>query len=343
MSNITNLNDILFNLFKNSPIVNEIYFWGYLILFPFGFIGNIASLLTFSRVTLRNISTGCLFIILAISDTIYLLILIIDFVEYGLKIQLYRNVAYDELCRFRSFTSYVTQLNSAWLLVFISIDRWIRTRFPYKSITLCTPKNALYVVCFIFIIDIGLHSHMLTSSYGILIPGLASASCGPNIFTNIGYITWYFSQWTMVQAFIYCIVPVIFMLILLFDTIMNIHSRRQIVFNQTQRINMKTRNLQKQIFILVICRIMIFLATTLPVSLYRIIIPSRITIQSLNLTIIDTVAILNWILSLNYAINFYLNCLTSKLFRDEFMEQFRIIRHRRITPVTNYDTNQPRY
>jgi hypothetical protein len=51
-----------------------------------GFTGNIFSLLTFPRVALRNVSTGCLFILLASSDTLYLLICVIDFVEFGLQV-----------------------------------------------------------------------------------------------------------------------------------------------------------------------------------------------------------------------------------------------------------------
>lgn len=76
----------VFASFKNLSTVTQIYLWGYLIISLFGFIGNIASLLTFSGTTLRNISIGCLFIVWTISDTIYLLISIIDFVEFGLKI-----------------------------------------------------------------------------------------------------------------------------------------------------------------------------------------------------------------------------------------------------------------
>lgn len=73
--------------FKNSSTVINLYFWGYLFIFLFGFIGNIASLLTFLRPTLRNLSTGFLFIALALSDTIYLLVTIVDFVEIGVNVR----------------------------------------------------------------------------------------------------------------------------------------------------------------------------------------------------------------------------------------------------------------
>ena len=59
------------------------------ITFLVGFIGNTASLLTFSQPTLRKVSTGCLFITLTVSDMSYLLICVIDFVEFGLQVEIH--------------------------------------------------------------------------------------------------------------------------------------------------------------------------------------------------------------------------------------------------------------
>ena len=72
----------------NPVIVTRIYQIGYPITFLLGFIGNIASLITFSRSTLRKVSTGCLFIVLAISDILYLLMCVFDFVEFGLQVSI---------------------------------------------------------------------------------------------------------------------------------------------------------------------------------------------------------------------------------------------------------------
>lgn len=70
----------------SPPIVAKFYLWGYLITFIFGFTGNIASFLTFIRPTLRSVSTGTLFIILAISDTLFLFASIFDFIDFGLQV-----------------------------------------------------------------------------------------------------------------------------------------------------------------------------------------------------------------------------------------------------------------
>jgi hypothetical protein len=73
--------------FTNPTTVKQLYQIGYSILFLLGFPGNAASLLTFSRPTLRKVSTGCLFIVLAVFDTLYLLMCILDYLEFGFQVK----------------------------------------------------------------------------------------------------------------------------------------------------------------------------------------------------------------------------------------------------------------
>jgi len=94
---------------------------------------------------------------------------------------------------------YVSQVLSSWILVTISVDRWIRTRFPYKAGSLCTPKKALIAVGILLIIDVGIHSHMLTPLYGMLIPGFSILACGSTLFSG-SYLIFYFFQWTVIQV-----------------------------------------------------------------------------------------------------------------------------------------------
>ena len=94
---------------------------------------------------------------------------------------------------------YVSQLASAWILVIVSLDRWIRTRFPFKSNRICTPKKALLAVGVLLVIDIGLHSHMLTPMSGTLIPGFANGACGPNL-ADQGYREFYYYVWSTLQV-----------------------------------------------------------------------------------------------------------------------------------------------
>ena len=73
-------------LFINPAVVVRFYQIGYAFTFLLGFCGNTASLFTFSRPTLRKVSTGCLFIVLAISDMMYLFMCVFDFLEFGLQV-----------------------------------------------------------------------------------------------------------------------------------------------------------------------------------------------------------------------------------------------------------------
>jgi hypothetical protein len=78
--------DQFYALFVNPLVAIRFYQIGYSFTFLLGFISNTASLFTFSRPTLRKISTGCLFIVLAISDILYLFICIFDYLEFGLQV-----------------------------------------------------------------------------------------------------------------------------------------------------------------------------------------------------------------------------------------------------------------
>ena len=77
---------LLFLYLKNPVAVIRFYQIGYSFTFFLGFFGNIASLLTFSRPTLRKISTGCLFMALACSDMLFLLICVFDILEFGVQV-----------------------------------------------------------------------------------------------------------------------------------------------------------------------------------------------------------------------------------------------------------------
>jgi len=94
---------------------------------------------------------------------------------------------------------YVSQVLSSWILVTMSVDRWIRIQFPYKSVSLCTRKKALLFIGVVLIIDVGLHAHLLTPLYDMLIPGFSIFACGPTIY-NKSYFAFCFLYWTEIQV-----------------------------------------------------------------------------------------------------------------------------------------------
>ena len=93
----------------------------------------------------------------------------------------------------------MAQLFSAWLVVIITTDRWIRTRFPFKANTLCTPKTALIAAGILLIIVVGLNFHVLLPFFGGLLPGIPHLACGAN-GVDPAYASFYFLQWTIIQV-----------------------------------------------------------------------------------------------------------------------------------------------
>lgn len=74
---------------KNSMITVYFYRIGYTLTYLFGVTGNTASLLTFSRPTLRKVSTGFLFMTLAISDLMFLFACLFDYIEFGWQVNFF--------------------------------------------------------------------------------------------------------------------------------------------------------------------------------------------------------------------------------------------------------------
>jgi hypothetical protein len=153
--------------------------YGYIFLFIFGYFGHISSIIIFLRPTLRSVSTSCLFVCVTISNFIYLLVCIYDFLYMGLGLsplnsQTNPNLS-NALCRFRSFIQSVAMCSSAWLLLAISIDRWLRIRFPFRVKQLCTIKRVLFGALIILICAILFNSHLLLPSLG----SLSTTICGP--------------------------------------------------------------------------------------------------------------------------------------------------------------------
>jgi hypothetical protein len=126
----------------SSPIT----LYNLMVIYSLGFTGHICSLITFSSKQLRVTSTGLLFVCLGISDALYLSMTIYDFITITLHLPIMPS-AY--LCRFRTFIQNFSSITSTWLLVLISIDRFVGACFPYQQARACTRKKAWYSVAVI--------------------------------------------------------------------------------------------------------------------------------------------------------------------------------------------------
>jgi cytochrome b subunit of formate dehydrogenase len=98
------------------------------------------------------------------------------------------------------------------------------------------------------------------------------------------------------------------MLIILIDIFINVRIRKRAVVQPNQACqqdqNMRRQNtLQKQMFILMLASICIFLITTLPMAIYKITSPRQADILTSIFQIITIWVGLLWFQSLNYAVS----------------------------------------
>ncbi|CAF3984555.1 unnamed protein product [Adineta steineri] len=313
-----------------TDLERNVALYGYILLFLFGFFGHINSIIIFLRRTLRSVSTSCLFICVSISDITYLLVCIYDFLYTGLALTPIDTATNSNLsnalCRFRSFIKSVAMCTSAWLLLAIVIDRWLRIRFPFQVKKLCSRKRILIGSLIVLIFAIILNSHLLLPSLGTL---SGSDICGP--ITTSTYSFFFRQVWGILFTCLQTVLPTIALLIVTIDMF------RRLLLRQKQKLNRGNRRrtfVDRQMLIIMLTSILLFFTTQIPLSLFNIllspVLQSRLTqTQALELT-----SIFNFIASINFGTTFYVHCLTSGLFRKEFYNIKNCNRRHRVGVIT---------
>lgn len=318
---------------------STVYLYGYLILLSVGFVGNAFQIATFSRKTMRHISTGVMFLALSISDTIYLCLCPYLLVVYGFKLP--DQSDYARTCQFRHFLTYLTTNFSAWMLVAsecaplcektepecnlivsVALDRWIRSQFPVKAQQICQPRTAIYVILIALLLDCALHVHLLTPMFGQSAPGVTT-SCNANDAYPT-YVYFYSRIWPVMTTFSVTIVPASCMVFSLVGIAVSIKTRRNRILPASQRTathveKHRARYLHRQMLILMFVTLALFFFTTLPAALYRFV-TSTLGVQQPFAFKVFLSAILAILTTSNYTLNFYLHSLTSTLFRKEFVK-----------------------
>ncbi|CAF1021296.1 unnamed protein product [Rotaria sordida] len=301
-------------------VSSDIFQYGYIVFLIIGFIGNICQIMTFLRKTMRNISTGIFFLALSVSNIIYLLVSIYVLMIYGFQISDQSN--YPKTCQFRHYMIYLSTNFSAWMLTLISCDRWIRSQFPIKAQRFCTPRTAIYSIIIALIFDCILHIHIITPMFGQTAPGVTTICGADNRYPIYSYF--YTEIWPIISLLTITVIPAICMLFFLIAITINVQtSRNRIIPIQQTNLNRheqrRARFLQRQMFILMFVTLMVFFLTTFPVALMRFILSNSNIQQSFSFSLL-LLSILEVITLSNYSLNFYLHCLTSKLFRKEFFK-----------------------
>jgi hypothetical protein len=151
-------------------------------------------------------------------------------------------------------------------------------------------------------------------SQNMLFSTLKLGTCGVDRSGSTPYILFYRNIWPTIQLIIIYLIPTCLMIMSLIGIQVKMHGQQNLVAAPTRR-----EKLQRQMLILMISSVACFSLCTLPYSILRAIIvrfgPSSTT------AIPDSVTTI--LLTMNYSCNFYIHCLTSRLFRETFIKQLK--------------------
>jgi hypothetical protein len=319
----------------------------YSIIYILGFLGNTLALITFSSRSMRHISSSIFLLVLSISDIIALVTSLWFFLAdaFAIYLQNYSALA----CRFRTFFAYVFMDLSSWCIAGLAFDRYLRTKLPLGSKTLCTPRNASIIILIFFLILCGINGHYFSPGIGQERGGnRTTAHCLENRESYPNYYYFYKIIWPKIDMIIFCFLPACIMIICNVNIIYLLKKQRHhlekpkddgkkitnssINIQQTlngivpiKKTSIKHRKaIERQMSLMMAACVIVFICTTVPVTIYLLLL-EQVIIEKPNFALDNAYFIfifrmLRALMYIHFGSNFYLYCLTSRIFRTEFIE-----------------------
>ena len=297
--------------------LEEVSRYIYAIVFPviffLGLLGNLLSSILFAATKLNQTSCGIYFLLLAIFDSLAL----IGGLHHCLTIGYHVSVPNAMYCRARNFLLYMSMDMSSWMVVAISVDRYLKMKYPTKSRTYGTRKLSIIVSVIITVVLIIKNFHLLTVFIGDFTAD-AVDNCDPNP-DYPSYVFFFRNIWPWFDLVIYALFP--FLIVTFCNT--------WIIRDQyKRRLKLRNRNLDLSLITLLLVSSVSLILCNLPITILAVIYP-YISLSYDSKDSYDSVAFAFDILRLpsytSLALNFYLYYYTSSLFRQQTVLLYRRI------------------
>lgn len=304
-----------------EEVSRYIYAILYPIVFLLGIIGNLLSSLLFSITKLNRTSCGVYFLLLAIFDSIALIGGIHHCLAIGYRVRV-PNGAY---CRARNFLLYVSMDMTSWMIVAISVDRYLKVKFPITARIYATQKLAIVVSCIIGVVFIIKNFHLATVFIGDFTDDAADI-CDPNP-DHPAYVFFFKNVWPWIDLTTYALCP--FVIVTICNSFI-IHDQYQ------RRVKLRKRTLDRSLITLLLVSSVTLIICNLPITILAVIYP-YISLSYDTNDNYDGAAFAYDVLRMpsyaSFAINFYLYYYSSDIFRQQFFLLFHRIC--RIKSVSN--------
>lgn len=282
----------------------------YPVISAIGLVTNILSFIVFSRKKFKKTVFSIYFRFLIIFDTLALLVPINKFLELNLAIVISHNTTL--LCKIRMYYEFVITPISSWILVVISLDRYLGIAYPFGFVMHKKSKFQIRVCLGILLFHLVYFSPNLTYSLTkkLLVTNGTNetvfiSSCNnPNVPLN------------MMVFFQSDLIPFVLMLFLTLITLLKL-------FNSRKRLN---NNLSRQkdvkFAVISVTLNIIFLILTGPHYIFNLVYEDYLNTMSFDI-FISIVSIKFLLFYSNFASVFFINFAANSLFKNEFYKFIR--------------------
>lgn len=293
------------------------------ILLILGTFGNILSFIILTRQAMRKYSTFLYLAILSISDT---------FVIYTglLRLWMKELINYDIttysdwICKLTNVLLYTVSDYSVWLLVAVTVERYVAVCHPLKAHSICRKRRATYVIISLLLILLVLNLHFL---WTVEVSADSQCDNAPNYVTLIEQI------WPWVDAWVYSLLPSLALLIFNILIVRSVIKARKLQTDMTsykyyadnRRPGGVAEGSTRMTFMLLSISFA-FLICTFPMNVT--IIANHFYKHNTNMEVRYKFQLIRSVTELlmymNHCMNFYLYCATGLKFRQQLFKLFRI-------------------
>ncbi|KAL3878142.1 hypothetical protein ACJMK2_030513 [Sinanodonta woodiana] len=287
----------------------------------FGLTGNLLTVLVFRKIGVSKRPTLFFLFVLAITDSV---VLVTGLSRYWIlnTFDLDIRTLSDPGCKINLFVIYLSMQYSSWILVFVCIERVIKTHFPLQFIRIVTYRRVYVSLIILFFVLSGVDLHFFWTNG---IDNFTNGGCGSLTTKDKAFdeFVFVYIDFTFLSA-----VPFVIMFIcnvLLVRTLNRIQRGRasmmhNVMIRRTQRVSVK---LTKMLLV----NTFYFLVATFPVSVYFIVDSYRRREYEADgnehsTAILDLVGTITYLIQYsNYSVNFYLYSMVN----DKFWNKLKIV------------------
>ena len=294
--------------FKIAIIVNRYWFAA---LVPIGLVGNTLSFLVMIKPNNRKMSTCIYMAAISVSDNIMMYICLHVFLIDVIKTHKWHHME----CKFKNLIAFVALQSCTFLILAMTIDKYIAIKWPHKAATYSTPRRAKITAASLFVCSIVYNiPHLFLSSF---MGDMCVAYGIDSLITRV--YSWF--------SFVFnAIIPFILLIYMNFVIVKTVRKSRKSFGDNDRTTGMDSRqkamkNAENQLTIMLLLVTALFLILLCPTYvrfIYLAFADPSTPLEYANQILIFQITIRLYMT--NSAINFFLYCISGKKFRNDLKE-----------------------